>query len=55
MMKTYKPKLKAIQALAEMQRVAKCLNKSLMDASNEMGFDCPYSWQKALLQTVFKE
>ena len=52
---SYKPNTPAMEAYAEMQRVAKILNKSLKDTATEMGFDCPYSWQQALLKTVFKQ
>ena len=54
MMNSYKPNLLTMEILAEMQRVSKCFGKSLKDTATELGFDCPYSWQQALRNTVFK-
>ena len=50
----YKPNLSAMDALAEMQRISTIAGKSLKDTASEMGFDCPYSWQQALLNKESK-
>ena len=48
-MKSYKPKLAAMNAYATIQRIAHGMNMSVLEASQLLGFDCPYSWLKSVI------
>jgi hypothetical protein len=55
MMKSYKPKMKTIEAYSIMQTIAIKANTTIAEMAKDLGFGCPYRWMTAILKGESKE